>query len=97
VKRANARGFCDGLYLHRKTLVVKTQAKVVARTVKIQHAGWLSGTKANGEPRKDTPMRVLRDPYPPGVGESALAEYPAGWLERYKENWYILGAIHRGT
>jgi hypothetical protein len=27
VKRANARGFCDGLYLHRKTLVVKTQAK----------------------------------------------------------------------
>jgi hypothetical protein len=72
-------------------------SEVVARTVRIQHAGWLSGTKANGEPRKDTPMRVLRDPYPPGVGVSALAEYPAGWLEPYKENWNILGSIHRGT
>jgi len=42
-------------------------------------------------------MRVLRDPYPPGVGESALAEYPAGWLEYYKANWDIIRSIHRGT
>ncbi len=72
-------------------------SEVVARTVRIQHAGWLSGTKANGEPRKDSSVRVLRDPYPSGVGKFALAEYPAGWLERYKENWNILGSIHRGT
>jgi hypothetical protein len=72
-------------------------SEVVARTVRIQHAGWLSGTKASGEPRKDTPMRVLRDPYPPGVGKSALAEYPSGWLGRHKENWDILGSMHRST
>jgi hypothetical protein len=62
----------------------------VAEFVRRSHASWLSSPKRSGEPRKDTPMRVLQDPVPANVGE--LAEFPPGWLEKYRENWSLIAS-----
>lgn len=65
-------------------------ATVVARHVSIAHADWLKGRKANGEPRKDSAIRELRDTHSRTAGEAVRAKYPPGWLNPYKEAWGVL-------
>jgi hypothetical protein len=36
-------------------------------------------------------VAVGLDPVPKSVGDAVRADFPDGWLERYKENWDILG------
>jgi hypothetical protein len=75
-------------------------SRLALRFVKHAHAGWLTMTKANGDPHKDSTMRVLEDSYGRLAPVIDMDEYPEGWLERYRENWDILGtdaAIHQGA
>ena len=37
-------------------------SETVAQTITINHQNWLSGTKRDGSPRTDSPMRKFRDP-----------------------------------
>lgn len=45
-------------------------SRVVAEYVSTSHSAWLRGTKADGSPRKDTPMRNFCDPH---------GEYEEAW------------------
>jgi hypothetical protein len=66
----------------------------------MSHAEWLKGVKPDGQPRKDTPMRVVLDPVPKSAAAAVRAAFPDGWLERYKDNWDILetdAASHQGA
>jgi hypothetical protein len=57
------------------------------------HAEWLKGVKPDGQPRKNSPIRQILDPVPKAVGDAVRAEFPDGWLNRYKEDWDILKTI----
>ena len=69
-------------------------SSLIAHHTKMAHAEWLKGVKPDGQPRKDSRIRQLHDPVPKTVGDAVRAEFPDGWLDRYKENWDILGSIH---
>jgi hypothetical protein len=64
---------------------------LISRHTRMGHAPWLKGVKPDGQPRKDSRIRQILDPVPKSVGAAVRAEFPDGWLERYKENWDILG------
>jgi hypothetical protein len=75
-------------------------SSLIAHHTKMSHAEWLTGAKPNGQPRQDTPMRVVLDPVPESAADAVRAAFPDGWLEPYKENRYILGtdaAFHQGA
>ena len=65
-------------------------SSLIARHISMGHAEWLKGVKPNGQPRKDSRIRQILDPVPKAVGDAVRAEFPDGWLKRYKENWGIL-------
>ena len=65
-------------------------ASLVAHHTRMTNADWLMGVRPDGQPRKDTPMRVIVDPVSKSAGDAVRAEFPDGWLERYKEAWDIL-------
>jgi hypothetical protein len=69
-------------------------SSLIAHHTKMGHAEWLKGIKPDGQPRKDSPIRQILDPVPKSAGDAVRTEFPDGWLERYKENWNILGSIH---
>jgi hypothetical protein len=66
-------------------------SSLIAHHTRMSHAEWLRGVKPDGQPRKDTPMRVVLDPVPKSAADAVRGAFPDGWLERYKENWDILG------
>jgi hypothetical protein len=66
-------------------------SSLIARHTSMGHAEWLKGVRPDGRPRKDSRMRQILDPVPKSVGDAVRADFPDGWLERYKENWDILG------
>lgn len=66
----------------------------IAHHTRLGHAEWLKGVGRDGKPHKDNPIRVILDPVPRSEADAVRAEFPDGWLERYKENWNILGSIH---
>ena len=75
-------------------------SSLIAHHTRMGHAEWLKGVRPDGQPRKDSPIRQILDPVPKSVGDAVRAEFPNGWLERYKENWDILAtdaSIHRST
>jgi hypothetical protein len=64
-------------------------SEVVARAVRVSHEAWLNTPKKNGEPKADTELRDICYTYPPErFGE--VEGFPAGWMERYRDNWGIL-------
>jgi hypothetical protein len=66
-------------------------SSLIAHATSMGHAEWLKGVRPDGQPRKDSRIRQILDPMPKSVGEAVHAEFPDGWLERYKENWDVLG------
>jgi hypothetical protein len=75
-------------------------SSLIAHHTAIGHAEWLKGVRPDGQPRKDSRIRQILDPVPKSAAEAVRAEYPDGWLKRYKENWDILGtdaSIHQGA
>jgi hypothetical protein len=66
-------------------------SSLIAHHTRMGHAEWLKGVKPDGRPRKHSRIRQILDPVPKSVGEAVRAEFPDGWLERYKEDWDILG------
>jgi hypothetical protein len=69
-------------------------SSLIARHVRFGHAEWLKRPKADGQPHKDSDVRQIADPVPRTTGEAVRAEFPDGWLERYRENWEILDSVH---
>jgi hypothetical protein len=55
---------------------------VVARTLAVTHAKWLSVPGRNGQTHNDSNARRLCEVYP-----LLPDEYPLGWMDRYLENW----------
>lgn len=72
-------------------------SSLIAHHTRIGHADWLKGARPDGQPRKDSSIRQILDPLPQTIGSGVRAEFPDGWLERYKENWNILDSIHRSS
>jgi hypothetical protein len=75
-------------------------ASRVAHHTSMSHADWLKGVRPDGQPRKDSRIRVIIDPVSMSAGDAVRAEFPDGWLERYKEAWDILrtdAPIHQGA
>lgn len=60
-------------------------SKVVADVIGRAHQAWLATPGKGGRPHQDNPMRRVQPNY--GL---ALAEYPDGWLEAYRERWDLL-------
>jgi hypothetical protein len=62
---------------------------VVARHVYETHRAWLAGTPVRGSTRKDGPGRKMHlvCAHPP------IDEYPAGWMDQYKEAWHFLEQV----
>jgi hypothetical protein len=69
-------------------------SSLIAHATRLGHAEWLKGVRPDGQPRKDSRIRQILDPVPKSAGDAVRAEFPDGWLERYKENWDILGSIY---
>jgi hypothetical protein len=75
-------------------------SSLIAHHTRMGHAEWLKGVRPDGQPRKDSRIRQILDPVPKSAADAVRAEFPDGWLERYKENWEILGtgsSIHQGA
>src|SRR5829696_345442 len=75
-------------------------SSLIAHHASMTHAEWLKGIRPDGQPRKDSRIRVVVDPVPKSAADPVRGEFPDGWLERYNEDWDILGtdaAIHQGA
>ena len=71
-------------------------SSVVADCLQQTHRVWLDTPGKGGQPHKDSTMRRLLPDYShikPNTedGRGIINRYRAGWLERYRENWSILG------
>ena len=71
-------------------------SQVVADCIRDSHRIWLDTPGRGGRPHKDSSVRRLRPDYSniepiTEEGRNTLSQYAAGWLERYRENWGILG------
>ena len=71
-------------------------SKAVADSIRKCHRVWLNTPGKNGQPHKDSNVRRLvpdasyiRPVTPEGI--AVIDCYRSGWLERYRENWAILG------
>jgi hypothetical protein len=64
-------------------------SKVVSDLMKLSHRTWLSGTKKNGDERKNTPMRSFARKYSNLNGLTPF-DYSDGWLEQYRDRWDLL-------
>lgn len=63
-------------------------SKKVATAISKSHKQWLSGKKKNGETRKDTSMRAIRDDYSSVWAGSPLPDdLQLGWLEAHRNAW----------
>ena len=76
-------------------------SKVVARCIRDSHRVWLDTPGRGGRPHKDSNVRRLRPDYSniepiTEEGKHTIAQYASGWLERYRENWSILGLPEAG-
>lgn len=58
----------------------------VADAVKESHATWLSTPGAKGQQHNDTDIRRIKNRY--GM---VLESAPDGWMDKYLENWELLG------
>ncbi len=76
--------FVDFGYEEAKIFVVP--AKKVAEVVRESHATWLKQPGKNGKAHNDTEMRRIRNDY-----SMNLKSAPQGWMNKYLENWDILG------
>ncbi len=81
----------DGKLEPPKVYIVPSS--LIAHHTSMGHAEWLKGVKPDGQPRKNSPIRQILDPVPKAVGDAVRAEFPDGWLNRYKEDWDILKTI----
>lgn len=61
-------------------------SKKVCEVLSASHKAWLAKPGRNGRPHRDTKMRRLLPNYGIIFGETENP-YPAGWLDRYRENW----------
>lgn len=68
-------------------------SKIVAETLKDTHSIWLKSPGRNGQKHKDTKMRRLLPDYSATLklNQDQLKKYGAGWMDKYCENWKILG------
>jgi hypothetical protein len=63
-------------------------SEIVAKFVQATHQDWLSTPGAKGQIRNDSSFRRFMPAYEP------LADYRAGWLDFYFENW---GSLERAA
>lgn len=71
-------------------------SSVVADCIKRCHQVWLETPGRSGRPHKDSNVRRLRPDYSSikpttQEGKAIIDEYRLGWLDRYREEWGILG------
>ena len=69
---------------------------VVAACIRDSHRVWLETPGRGGRPHKDNAVRRLRPDYSniepiTEEGRKTIERYASGWLNRYRENWAILG------
>lgn len=76
--------FVDFGYEEARIYVIP--AKKVAKVVKESHATWLNLPGKNGKPHNDSDVRRIRNHY-----SLDLQSAPRGWMDKYLENWEILG------
>ena len=76
--------FVDFGYEEAKIFVVP--AKKVAEVVKESHATWLKQPGKNGKAHNDSDMRRIRNNY-----SLNLKSAPAGWMDKYLEDWGQIG------
>lgn len=70
--------------------------ETVADCIRDTHRVWLDTPGKGGKPHKDNNLRRLTPDYSyvkpiTAEGRNAKSRYRAGWLNRYCENWSILG------
>jgi hypothetical protein len=73
-----------------RPIVFVLPSHVVAEVLRASHRKWLSVPGARGQAHKDGPMRRLLPDYK-GVYRDGDNPYPKGWLDKYRENWHLLG------
>jgi hypothetical protein len=61
-------------------------SNVVAKVVAASHKKWLADPGKNGQRRKDSNVRRFLPAY-------KHIPYPAGWLEKYRDAWHLLGLV----
>lgn len=71
-------------------------SRVVADCIRLCHKVWLDTPGRGGRPHKDSNVRRLRPDYSSikpisKDGKEIVDQYRSGWLDRYRENWSILG------
>jgi hypothetical protein len=68
-------------------------SRTVAQVLKEMHKLWLRQPGRNGKKHNPTQMRRLLPDYSKGLklNEEQLEKYGPGWMEKYRENWAILG------
>lgn len=68
-------------------------SKVVAAVLKATYKIWLDELGKNGQKHKQTVMRRLLPDYSKKhrLNEGQKKLYGKGWIEKYKENWSVLG------
>ncbi len=67
-------------------------SKTVAEILRETHKAWLSVPGKGGKARNDHDMRRLGPDYSKSnMTDELRKRYGNGWMEKYKENWSILG------
>lgn len=68
-------------------------SNIVAKTLKETHAIWLSTPGARGQKHNDSKMRRLLPDCSKEIKNNQVIanKYGPGWMEKYKENWNLLG------
>jgi hypothetical protein len=63
-------------------------SKKVARVLIESHLHWYNTPGRKGQQRNQTEMRRFM----PDYGYMGFKKYPAGWLDKFRENWGVLGS-----
>lgn len=72
-------------------------SRIVADAIRLSHQAWLATPGQNGRPRRDGNFRRMKPDYTTNIkpitdeGRIVIDRYSLGWLDKYKENWGILG------
>jgi hypothetical protein len=71
-------------------------SSIVADCLKRCHKAWLEAPGQGGRPHQDHNMRRLLPDYskihPPSArGKTSISEYSSGWIDKYLEDWSVLG------
>ena len=78
-----------GLDAFSSPKVYVVPSAIVAEVVRASHQAWLSQPGKGGKPHKDGPLRRFL----PSYDHLKMADYAAGWLEKYRDAWSLLRQV----